>query len=140
MSLRGSGYFLRLRARDSEIDKQGFVYHAHYATYFDVALTEYLRGLGHDYAGQVRTKGTDFHVVKVVVEYKEPIRFEQEFDIHVRIGRIGNTSLTFNLEIRPPAEDRTIAQGQVVWVHADQQTHRPISLPPELVALLERDL
>jgi len=140
MSRRESGYFLRMRARDSEIDKQGFVYHAHYVTYFDTALTEYLREIGHDYAGQVRTTGTDFHVVKVLVEYREPIEFDQEFDVHVRVGRIGNTSLTFKLEIHPPARDRAIAVGEVVWVHADQQTHRPTPLPRQLVALLKKDI
>ena len=135
MSGEATGYCLRLRARDSEIDRQGFVYHAHYVTYFDVALTEFIRGLGHDYAGQVRS-GTDFHVVKVTVEYKQPVRFDEKFDVHVRVGRIGNTSITFKLEIRAPTEEHTIALGEVVWVHADQQTHRPTALPPELVGLL----
>jgi acyl-CoA thioester hydrolase len=129
-------YFLRLRTRDSEIDKQGFVYHAHYITYFDVALTEFLRTIDHDYADQVRNKGTDFHVAKVLVNYREPILFDQEIDVHVRISRIGNTSLTFELEISPAGEDPILASGEVVWVHADQQTHRPVPLPPALIDLL----
>jgi acyl-CoA thioester hydrolase len=140
MSQPGSGYFLRLRTRDSEIDKQGFVYHAHYVTYFDTALTEYMRALGHDYADQVRNQGTDFHVVKVLVEYKEPILFDQEFDVHVRVSRIGNTSLTFKLEIHPVAQERISATGEVVWVHAGQQTHRPTPLPRSLVTLLKKDM
>ena len=69
------------RVRCSEVDFQGVVFNAHYLTYFDTTITEYMRAIGYAYLDQPRLTGTDFHVVKSVVEFLQPIRFDQEIDV-----------------------------------------------------------
>ena len=83
-------FFFPFRVRYSEVDGQSVVFNAHYLTYFDTAITEYFRWLGYDYAGEVKQSGVDFHTAKSLVEYKAPIRFDQEIEVGVRVGHIGN--------------------------------------------------
>lgn len=130
-------YFCPLRVRYGETDAQGVVFNANYLLYYDVAITEYLRALGWDYRAHIGT-GVDFHTVRTVVEYKAPIRFDDEIAVGVRPGRIGTSSLTWALEIHPKDADRVQATGEVVWVNTDQGTHRPVPVPADLRAAIER--
>jgi acyl-CoA thioester hydrolase len=127
-----------LRVRYAEVDFQGIVYFAHYATYFDVAIHEFFRSLPYDYTAIRRTTGTDFNIVRCVVEYRRPLRFDEPFEVAVGLGRIGRTSLTFTPAIRVVGEAKPRATGEVVWVHADQATMRAVPLPPDLLKLLDR--
>ena len=77
-------------------DYQGIVYFAHYATYFDVAIHEFFRSLPYDYTEIRKTTGTDFNIVRSVVEYRRPLRFDEPFEVEVALGRIGRSSLTFS--------------------------------------------
>jgi acyl-CoA thioester hydrolase len=124
------------RVRYSEVDYQGIVYFAHYATYFDVAIHEFFRALPYDYTALRTTTGTDFNIVRSVVEYRRPLHFDQAFEVEVALGRIGRTSLTFAPAIRITGEAEPRAAGEVVWVHADQATMRAVPLPQQLLELL----
>jgi acyl-CoA thioester hydrolase len=127
-----------LRVRYAEVDFQGIVYFAHYATYFDVAIHEFFRSLPYDYTAIRRSTGTDFNIVRCVVEYRRPLRFDEVFEVEVKLGRIGRTSLTFTPAIWVAGEAEPRATGEVVWVHADQTSMRAAPLPEELLALLDR--
>ena len=127
-----------LRVRYAEVDFQGIVYFAHYATYFDVAIHEFFRTLPYDYTGIRRTTGTDFNIVRSFVEYRRPLRFDEPFEVEVTLGRIGRTSLTFTPAIWVAGESEPRATGEVVWVHVDQTTMRAAPLSTELLELLGR--
>jgi acyl-CoA thioester hydrolase len=132
-----TGFRFGLRVRYAEVDFQGIVYFAHYATYFDVAIHEFFRALPYDYTAIRKTSGTDFNLVRSVVEYRRPLRFDEAFEVAVDLGRIGRTSLTFTPAIRVGSEAEPRATGEVVWVHADQTTMRSAPLPKRLLELLE---
>jgi acyl-CoA thioester hydrolase len=132
-----TGFRFGLRVRYAEVDYQGIVYFAHYATYFDVGIHEFFRNLPYDYTALRNATGTDFNIVRSVVEYRRPLRFDEAFAVEVALGRIGRTSLTFRPAIWVAGEAEPRATGEVVWVHADQATMRPVPLPNELLALLE---
>jgi acyl-CoA thioester hydrolase len=130
------GFRFGFRVRYAEVDFQGIVYFAHYATYFDVAIHEFFRALPYDYTEVRKTTGTDFNIVRSVVEYRRPLRFDEAFEVEVALGRIGRTSLTFTPAIRVGDEEEPRAKGEVVWVHADQATMRAAPLPVALLELL----
>ena len=69
------------RVRYSEVDGQRIVFNAHYLTYYDTAITEYFRALPYDYIGQVERTGEDFHTVRTLVEYQQPIEFDEDMDL-----------------------------------------------------------
>lgn len=121
------------RVRYSEVDGQMIVFNAHYLTYFDTAITEYFRALPYDYRGQVTRTGEDFHTVRTLVEYQQPILFDEDIEVCVRTSRLGRSSLTFLLEIHPQGGDDLRATGEVVWVNTDQETHKSAAVPAELV-------
>ena len=129
-------FFFSIRVRYAETDAQGIVFFAHYLTYFDTAITEYLRDLPFNYLEHVKHTGTDFHVVKAAVEFFAPSHFDDEIEVHVRTGKIGRSSLTFLIEIFPKNETTTLVKGEVVWVNTDQKIKKSAPLPEELLAKL----
>ncbi len=120
------------RVRYSEVDAQGIVFNAHYLTYFDSAMTEYLRNLKYDYVKEVEERNEDFHTVKTLVEYKHRIKFDQIIDVCLKVIKIGRSSLTFYIEIHPNNEDFLLASGEVIWVNANQTSHKPTELSEDL--------
>jgi len=131
------GFFFPLRVRYAEVDGQGVVFNAHYLTYFDTAITEFMmRHVGYDYIGAVVESGQDYHLVKSLVEYRASIRFDDEIEVAVRIGRLGRTSLTFALAVFPRGGETLLATGEIVWVNTDQASGRPAPLPEPFIARL----
>jgi acyl-CoA thioester hydrolase len=122
-------FFHPFRVRYSEIDGQGVLFNAHYLTFYDTAITEFFRALGYDQFADAQKTGMDFHVVKAVVEYKAPIRFDWELDVGVRVARLGNSSLVFELAIFQKEQNDLLATGEIVWVNTNQTTHRPAPIP-----------
>jgi len=123
-------FFHRLRVRYSEIDAQGIVFNAHYLTFFDTALTEFMRAAGFDYVNLVAETGADFHVVHAAVDFKQPVRWDEQIDIGCRVAKVGNTSLRFGLGVFGADDEVLRASGEIVWVFTDQKTHQPVAVPP----------
>lgn len=121
------------RVRYSEVDCQKVVFNAHYLTYYDTAITEYFRALPYDYMGQVDRTGEDYHTVRALVEFQQPILIDEDIDVHVRTARMGRSSLTFLLEIHPTGAEDLRATGEVIWVNTDQATHKSAPLPQDVI-------
>lgn len=112
----------QLRVRWAEADMQGIVFNGHYLTYADVGITEYFRAL-RDANPHADIAGSDFFAVRTLLDYQAPARFDDLLDIHVRIARLGNSSLQFAIGIYR-GED-LLVKGEVVYVRADMETRRP---------------
>lgn len=124
-----------LRVRYSEVDAQGIVYNAHYLTYCDIALTEYMRQMGIVFSLETaRESGEDVHLVKATLEWKAPARLDQELDLWTRTARLGRSNLTFVVEICPRDSDQVLARGEIVWVNTHQATRTAVPLPADWVA------
>lgn len=123
----------RFRVRYSEIDGQGILYNAHYLTFFDQSITEYLRALPYDYKAETANTGHDFHTVKTLVEYAKPVEYDEQIDVCVKTGRIGRSSIRFDFEMHGFEKDDLRATGEVVWVYTNQATHKTSPVPPCMV-------
>lgn len=126
------------RVRDSEVDRQGIAYNAHYLMWFDVALWEFFRALPWDLRGQWTQDGTDFHTVKATVEYHRPVLFDEQIRVAVQPARIGTSSITFALSLDVTGEDHCRASGEVVWVNACQKSHESRPVPDGLRSRLRQ--
>jgi acyl-CoA thioester hydrolase len=131
-------FFHPFRVRYAEIDAQAVVFNAHYLTYFDTAITEYMRAVGYDQFEDAKVSGNDFHTVRALVEYKIPLRFDEQFDVAVRIGAIGNSSVTLALAVFTYRGHALHATGEIVWVNTDQQTHKPVRISNDVRQVLTR--
>ncbi|PCD00654.1 acyl-CoA thioesterase [Halopseudomonas pelagia] len=116
-----------LRVRWAEADMQGIVFNGHYLTYADVGITEYFRAMGQTYSGETGVNGSDFFAVRTLLEYRSPARFDDLLDVHVRIARLGNSSMQFLIGIYRAEE--LLVNGEIVYVHADQSSRRPSPIP-----------
>lgn len=128
-------FFHPFRVRYSEIDGQAVVYNAHYLTYFDTAIFEYYRVIGYNQSAESKVLAEDWHVVRALVEYKAPLTYDLEFEVAVRVERMGSSSLTYTLAIFPQGADTLLATGEVVQVYTDQNTHKAIPIPDRVRAL-----
>ena len=113
-------FFHTLRVRYAEVDAQGIVFNSHYLTYFDCAITEYYRKIKYNYISEVKKSKKDFHVIKTTIEFKKPISFDQIIDLGVKISKIGNTSLTFDISIYSNRKNILLAEGNIIQVYTDQ--------------------
>jgi acyl-CoA thioester hydrolase len=128
-------FFWPSRVRYSEIDGQQVAYNAHYLTWFDTAIFEFYRAIGYAQFEESKVLDEDWHVVRALVEYKAPLNYDQEFEVGVRVGRMGGSSLTYQLAIFPKGGDALLTTGEVVQVYTDQKTHKPMAIPARVRAL-----
>lgn len=129
-----------MRVRYNEIDAQALVYFAQHLTYYDNAITEFLRSLSFDLFGYARASGLDFNVVHAEVDYARPVRLDDVLEVAVEVARLGTSSVTFATTLHPADRDDVLSRGSVVWVHADQGTMRSAPIPDDLRGRLARHL
>ena len=125
-----------LRVRWMECDAQRIVFNGAYMDYLEVGQAEYFRNLGFSIYRVAQQGYFDSAVVKVEIEYKAPARVDDMLDLHVRVSRIGNTSLTLNIEIYPQDSENLLTTIQSVYVgyHAGSGATRPV--PDEMRELI----
>jgi acyl-CoA thioester hydrolase len=119
----------RLRTRFAETDAMGIIHHAAYLPYLEEARVEYLRAIGHPYDSVRAGDGADgreFPVLEVAVQYRQPLRFDDEVDVSLRIGAVRGASFQMAYLLAVGAQARATA----VTVHGcvDAQG-RPVRLP-----------
>jgi acyl-CoA thioester hydrolase len=125
----------RVRVRYAEIDAQAVVFNSRYLEYADIGITEYWRAVG-----IAMTPGPDtpeFHVAKATVEYKAPMRFDEEIDVCVRLARVGRSSVTTLLELHGAGGDDLRAVIEEIHVHVDLHSGTCQPLPGTLIAKFE---
>lgn len=130
-------FFFPLRVRYAEVDLQGVVFNAHYLTYFDTAITEFLRSTGYSYKDLFTKYDLDFHLVKATVEYIRPVGFDEQIEIGVTVSKIGTSSATFALGVFEKNEEMCRAAGEIVWVCAKKGTHKSHPIPDNFKAIFE---
>jgi acyl-CoA thioester hydrolase len=128
----------RVRVRYAEIDAQAVVFNSRYLEYADVAVTEYWRSSG--LSARPEWKMMEFHVARALIEYKAPIRYDEEIDLYARTTRIGRSSLTTLIEIHGAAaalQDDLRAEIEIINVHVDLETGKSCRLPDWLGPCLD---
>ena len=123
-------FFYPVQVRYVETDQQGHVFFGHYLTYFDLALTEYLKAIECSY-DRFLEAGVDFFYVESLCQYHDRAFFDEILHVHARVDKIGNSSFTFEFGIFEPVSQRFIASGHIVAVAVDAETSRPVSAPED---------
>jgi acyl-CoA thioester hydrolase len=80
----------RIRVRYAEVDGQGVVFNAHWLTYFDDACTRFMEDLG--FGPDFWIREFDVMLVRAVIEWSGPARFDEWIDIAVVPARLGTKS------------------------------------------------
>jgi acyl-CoA thioester hydrolase len=127
----------RQRVRFGETDLQGVVYYGNYLLFAEVGRVAYLRELGVVYDRDLLARGVDFTIGEARVRYHAPLRFDDEYDIRVRVGEMRHSSWTFEYAI-DRADGQHCADASTIQVMLDRKTGRPTRIPDTLRELLER--
>jgi acyl-CoA thioester hydrolase len=132
-------FFHTLRVRWAEVDLQKIVFNPHYFTYFDCAVTEYMRTIGFPYPDGFAALGTDTFAVNAIANFRASARYDDLLDIGARVAHIGRTS--FRVELGVFRHDELLVDGALVYVNGALDTHTPQPVPQsfiERVAAWER--
>ena len=124
------------RVRWMEGDAQGIVFNGAYLGYLEVAQAEYFRNLGIAIYHLPRTGYFDFAVVKTTLEFKAPARVDEMVEAFVRVSRIGNTSLTMNMELYPQNADKLLTDVEAIYVGYDAATGATRRVPDDFRELI----
>ena len=127
----------RQRVRFGETDLQGVVYYANYLLFAEIGRIAYLRELGVVYERDLLANGVDFTIGEARVRYQAPLRFDDEYDIKVRVGEIRRSSWTLEYAI-DRSDGLHCADVSTIQVMIDRKTGRATRIPADLRQTLER--
>lgn len=104
-----------LRVRWNECDMHGIVFNVNYFLFYDVAMYEWQRAVGHADA-----ECPDFITVHAECDYLESALFDDELDIGIRCAGIGTKSINLDAAVFRGRE--LLNRGKLVYVHVAQGT------------------
>lgn len=116
----------RFRVRYAEVDPQSVVFNSRYLEYADLVITEYWRAVGIGFSGP---DALEFHVARAIVDYKKPLRGDEEVDAHARVSRFGTSSMTTEIELHGAGADDLRARIELIHVHVDLESGRAQPIP-----------
>ncbi len=103
------------QVRDYECDLQGIVNNAVYQNYLEHTRNEFLRQKGPDLKA-LHDSGIDAVVARIEIDYKFPLRPNDEFVCRLKITRDGELKFVFNQEIALSGDGRICTRAKVVVV------------------------
>jgi len=121
-------YDAKIRVRYGETDKMGFLYHAHYVDYYDVARSEMLRSVGTSNL-DLENSGFMLPVIEVVSNYKNPAHYDDLLTVRCMLKEFPGVKMRFDYEVFRENGER-INTGHVVLAFMSVATYKACR-PPE---------
>lgn len=122
-------HFLPIQSRWNDMDKYGHINNMVYYGYFDTVVTDYIVRIGK--LDTDRSPAIAF-VVESHCNYERPIAFPTIVECGLRIGRLGNSSIRYEIGAFAQGESSVAAHGHFIHVFVNRDTHRPTPIPKEM--------
>ena len=130
-------HFLEIPTRWIDNDIYGHVNNAVYYTYFDTVVNDYL----------IRVGGLDIHdgpviglAVETMCKFHRPFEFPETIDAGLRVGRLGRSSVRYEIGLFSSDQTRASAEGHFVHVFVSRKSRKPQPIPEQIRASLDRIL
>jgi acyl-CoA thioester hydrolase len=127
-------YFQPILTRWHDNDVYGHVNNVTYYSYFDTAVNTYL----------IEQGGLDIHggavvgfVVSSACDYFASVAFPDRLEVGLRVGKLGSSSVQYELAVFRAGEEEACAAGRLVHVFVDRATNQPVAIPDGLRGALE---
>ena len=124
-----------ITTRWKDNDVYGHVNNVEYYSYFDTVINAWL----------IREGGLDIHggdVIGLCAEsrcrFLAPLEFPGQIDAALRVGKLGTSSVRYELALFAEGSDEPAADGWFVHVFVGRGDRRPVAIPDQLRAALER--
>ncbi|OIN91501.1 MAG: thioesterase [Comamonadaceae bacterium CG1_02_60_18] len=127
--------FRDISTRWMDNDVYGHVNNVVYYSWFDTAVNAHLIEQGVLDIHQGQTIGL---VVETQCNYFAPLAFPQTIEAGIRVVRLGNSSVRYEVGLFAQGEPQTAARGHFVHVYVDRVSRRPTPLPQPLKNVLEK--
>ncbi|KPA96602.1 acyl-CoA thioesterase [Pseudomonas asplenii] len=122
-------HFQPILTRWHDNDVYGHVNNVTYYSFFDTAVNTFL----------IERGGLDIHdgavvgfVVSSACDYFSSVAFPERLEVGLRVGKMGNSSVQYELAVFKAGEEDACAAGRFVHVFVDRASNRPVSLPDGL--------
>jgi len=130
-------HFRPIPTRWMDNDAYGHVNNVVYYSYFDTVVNEYLITEGGLEIGKSPVIGL---VVETRCRYFKPIAFPETVEAGLRVGKLGNSSVRYEIAIFRQGDPEPAAAGHFVHVYVDRVTRRPVPVPDPMRLALSRIL
>ena len=128
-------HFLTIPTRWMDNDVYGHVNNVVYYSYFDTIVNDYLmRHGGFDY----RNGAIVGLVVETMCQYKKSLAFPESVDVGLRVAKIGNSSVRFEIGIFKQGDDEPAAFGHFVHVFVERAVRKTVAIPEGFRIVLEK--
>ena len=128
-------HFQRIPTRWMDNDVYGHVNNVQYYSYFDTVVNQYLLEQG---VLDIEHGTVIGLVVETGCQYFSSIAFPDLVHAGLRVARLGNSSVRYEVGIFRNDEPQTAAKGHFIHVYVDRASRRPAALPAPLREALAR--
>lgn len=126
--------FRPISTRWMDNDVYGHVNNVVYYSWFDTAVNAYLIEQGVLDIHRGETIGL---VIETQCNYFAPLAFPQTIEAGLRVARLGESSVRYEVGLFAQGEPLTAACGHFIHVYVGREDRRPRALPPALRQVLE---
>jgi len=126
-------HFQVIPTRWMDNDVYGHVNNVVFYSYFDTVVNQYLI---ENHALDIENSQVIGLVVETGCQYFASMMFPDVVTAGLRVAKVGNTSVRYEVGIFRNAEPTASAQGFFIHVYVDRRTRRPVPLPSALRSAL----
>lgn len=114
---------IRRRVEFSETDMAGIVHYSNFFRYMEAAEHEFFRALGFSVVTRQVDPPVGWPRVRAECDFKQPLRFEDEFEVHMLVTEKKSKSLSYQFRIRKlnGAAPVEVARGSLTVVCVTHQ-------------------
>ena len=125
--------FQPVQTRWNDNDLYGHVNNVVYYAYVDTAVNKFL----------VEAGGFDPHTAPVIgicpeshCNFLNPVAYPEKLEVGLRVGKLGNSSVRYEVAVFKDGEQTPAATGYFVHVFVDRENRRPVTIPDAIRAAL----
>ncbi len=130
-------YDYNIRVPYGDVDRMGFLYHAHYVRYFDMARTELIRSLGITNL-ELEEQGVMLPVLNVNINYGTPAHYDDLLTIRVTLRERPGVRCIFDYEVLRDGD--TLTTGSVTLAFMNSATFKAIRPPKALLDVIDKNM
>jgi acyl-CoA thioester hydrolase len=119
-----------------DTDKMGFVYHANYIVFYEIARNEMFRNLGIPYS-ELEKMGIVTPIVEIESKYKAPAYYDDLLTIRATIKELPVAKIDVEYEVFNE-EGRLLNVGRTRLGYVNMERMRPCRAPQELIERLSQ--
>ncbi len=127
-------HFMTLQTRWSDNDIYGHVNNVTYYSYFDTVVNCFLIDVG---GLDIQTGDAIGVAVETMCKFRQSLAYPEAIDAGLRVGKLGNSSVRFEIGIFRQGEGEASAAGHFVHVFVDRTTNKPVPIPDQIRNALE---